>query len=241
MKSLRFPALALILGGFGLLSSGCTTTSYDVQIDALWTISGGTPTLGACSQAGISEVELVIYDNPSATVVRRVFTSYCEDGGFVTGYTLPYGYYYYQWTGYDRDGNPIQESSILDLDARFDTLAQLPIVDFDPPPTSIQVNVYWDTGAAYGTCASAVVDDGMDYYLVNPNTGGYVVTAENVGCADTIFIDYEDDGWAPTRLSYDVDIYGYATDLTQWQGTCTIPLVTLGANNIVDCYADILP
>jgi hypothetical protein len=220
---------------------GFDPTEGPVEVTGQWTVSGQVPDVVACGP--IDTVRLVIcdaintscYDDPTGR-----FEFPCESGGFSDPTALLHGRYAIHWEAFDSAGRRIAESApmIFDVSMPSVTFATLPTIDFILP-SSLSFELFWDTGAGYGTCDDAIVDGGITWSLVlNGNVGAPIATYAGP-CVDAIDRTDAPVGALPPG-TYDLIVSGSATDSTSWSGTCAGIVLVQGAQLLVDCDIDIL-
>lgn len=169
----------------------------DVAVDGSWTIDGGPATVESCATAGITDIELQIFDSVrNVSYTDGTLRGACEDGGFTTGPFLLADTYRLQWVAYDgirevgRSG--FQSVSAAPGDtilADVDFLSPEPA--FDPTGGDVSLDVTWTIGggvADAGTCAANGITDVEVLIWNQAGTMFFSDPALRVGCANGAFV-----------------------------------------------------
>ena len=212
-------------------------TGTDATLAGSWEIDGVTANAASCAAAGIDEVVLSIANDPAGTDIEVEYVFDCAQGFFDSrtdgsGVTVPMGpMFFSQWYAEAADDSVLAESPWLELQVVAPTThADLAVPNF-PGGTTLIVNLFWDTGAGYGTCAEAAVDT-MGYELYDSVDVNPVFAEFDIPCQDQLIFD------DPAVDIYELGVTGDATDGTKWGITCTGLTVDRGMVTY-DCSVDI--
>ena len=146
----------------GILATGCVVEvdfepiGGSVAVDGAWTINGFTPDAALCSDAGIAEVELRIYESiGSDFYTDATLVGDCADGGFLTGPFLLADTYRLQWVAYDASGSIVATSTFASVTANAgDTIVADVNFDVDVIPPANTFAASWSIN---GTAADSTL------------------------------------------------------------------------------------
>lgn len=206
-----------------------------------WTINGEVANADNCAAAGISYVEVRLYQNATGSdyYTTPAFRVACADAAFDTrpNLVLNRGAYWSQWFALDSAGNDIGAMSSR-LEFNTTALAVGSHAQLLPPDyvvdltTTIVANLYFGVGAAgtAGGCADAGVAT-MSYTL-NDSASAVVAMETDIPCGGQLTIsDVNPD-------TYSLYVEGATVDgLKDWMGTCT-GLTASSGTSMYDCTFD---
>ncbi|MBW2464625.1 MAG: hypothetical protein JRH11_23460 [Deltaproteobacteria bacterium] len=198
----------LIVGALvaaAMTMTGCTLTldfdprGNDVSLEGDWTINGGIADATSCSNAGISDVQLVFYDGGIAYEYND-FRFACSAGSFTTfpDPVLDHGRYQTQWVALSSSGAELGRGPMILLDvADFSvTHAILATADFvvtgtpgfNPIGDVGTLGATWTINGIAGdatNCASAgIATIQMNFFDVNDTTYTSGITVAMAPCSD---------------------------------------------------------
>ena len=237
-----FLSLCLSASGCILLTS-FDPTGTDVSLAGEWHIDlGAGPQLAdgnSCAAAGISEVELRIYDDEfSAYYTNHDLRFDCDQGIFQTSPLLLHGRYRTRWLAYDNEGFEIARSDKELLDVTTATQTFLPAPTFlviSPPPIldgELHLALEWDSDLGPNivpdTCGGAKVD--ALHYIVRDELGQLLAEGDSP-CTESLV--FEALGYG----TYSVEILGAEAGFYAWSSLCE-PLTLDSPVNSYQCLIE---
>jgi len=232
-KSLRLMALlSLAIGANGcILVADFDPTGGPVSLTGQWSVDIGdgqlAPDAVSCTAAGITELELRVYDDDFLNYYSDSRLRFpCEAGFFASGPMLMHGQYRTRWLAYDANGFEVARSELMPLDASLTTTAIVAPATFivtQPVPLArgnLDLTLEWDndptTLFSPGTCGSAKVD--VLQYIVRDEFGA-IISEGQAPCTESLI--FEDLNFG----SYSVEILGAIDGSWLWSSACSpLPL-----------------
>jgi hypothetical protein len=228
-NSLRLVAmLALALGANGcILIADFDPTGGPVSLTGEWNIDVGDGQLApdefSCTLAGISDLELRIYDDEFLNHYSDATLTFpCEAGAFISQPMLMHGLYRTRWVALDEQGFEVARSALEPLDVTLVTSAVVAPATFvvtSPAPLpqgDLELTLEWDTDPSSfftaGTCGSAKVDS-LKFRVLDGF--GALLSEGDAPCTESLI--FEDLAYG----DYSVEIVGLLDGVTYWNTLCS--------------------
>ena len=195
-----FGAIAL----FGALGMGCEVEppfdpiGGNVAIEGSWTVDGAAPSLAACDAAGVTNVELRLYDRFGSEYFSDVqHVASCADGTLSTAARFRAGTYRVQWHALDARGSRVWRSGFdtitaNDGDVIVSTTDIPPAAPagFDPRGTEVSLSGEWQVNGDLPnatSCAATNIATVQVVFYDSDGTSPYTDADFTFSCADGSF------------------------------------------------------